>query len=393
MVSARGGEAMIFSDKQRDFRRSVRAMVNDHVWPIAADLDETDRFPHELVKVFGEMGLLQLWVPEEYGGPGGSLTKLCIAREEIGKASLSASVLCGNNALGIVLPVLHFGTDEQKARFLPLSASGKIVTCVAMTEPDTGSDVASMRTRATRDGDVYVLNGHKNWITWVAFADFVLVFAKTSEGPPHESISAFIVDTKSEGFRIGRKERKMGRNGAPNHEFFLDNVRVPLENRIGEEGQGFSACMRILNLNRPAVAASSLGIAQGALDAAVDYARKRRQFGKPVGEFQGMQFKMAEMAIKIEAARSQLYACCEEVDAGQLDRLSVLASITKCFVTDVAMEVTTEAVQVLGGYGYSKDYPVERMMRDAKINQILEGTNEIHKMIVGKHLMNVGSEI
>jgi alkylation response protein AidB-like acyl-CoA dehydrogenase len=379
---------MRFSEEQIAFRDSVRKMVAKDVWPIAAELDETDRFPHELVKIFGEMGLLQLWVPEEYGGPGGNLTTVCIAREEIGKASLAASILCANNALGIALPLIHFGTEEQKKRFLPLSASGKLITAVAMTEPNTGSDVASMTTRAVRDpnGD-YLINGHKSWITWAADAHYVLVFAKTSDGAAHDSISAFLVDTKTPGYAIGKKERKMGRNGAPNHEIFLDKVRVPKENLIGKEGQGFLACMKILDLNRPAVAASSLGLAQGALDQAVTYAKQRKQFGKPVGHFQGMQFKLADMAIKIEAARALLYSCCEEIDSGDFSRLVTIASMTKCFVTNVAMEVTTEAVQVLGAYGYSKDFPVERMMRDAKLNQILEGTNEIHRMIIGRRLV------
>jgi alkylation response protein AidB-like acyl-CoA dehydrogenase len=363
-------------------------MVAKDVWPIAAELDETDRFPHELAKIFGEMGLLQLWVPEEYGGPGGNLTTVCIAREEIGKASLAASILCANNALGIALPLIHFGTEEQKKQFLPLSASGKLITSVAMTEPNTGSDVASMTTRAIRDpnGD-YLISGHKSWITWAADAHYVLVFAKTSDGAAHDSISAFLVDTKTPGYTIGKKERKMGRNGAPNHEIFLDKVRVPKENMIGKEGQGFLACMKILDLNRPAVAASSLGLAQGALDQAVAYAKQRKQFGRPVGHFQGMQFKLADMAIKIEAARALLYCCCEEIDSGDFSRLVTIASMTKCFVTDVAMEVTTEAVQVLGAYGYSKDFPVERMMRDAKLNQILEGSNEIHRMIIGRRLV------
>jgi alkylation response protein AidB-like acyl-CoA dehydrogenase len=379
---------MRFNEEQIAFRDSVRKMVAKDVAPIAAELDETDRFPTELAKIFGEMGLLQLWVPEEYGGPGGNLTTVCIAREEVGKASLAAATLCANNALAVALPVLHFGTDEQKRRLLPLSGSGKLITSTAMTEPQTGSDVASMRTRAVRDKDGdYSISGHKSWITWAANAHYVLVFARTSDGDSHNSISAFLVDTQTPGFSVGKKERKMGRNGAPNHEIFLDNVFVAKENMIGAEGQGFKACMRILDLNRPAVAASSLGLAQGALDVAIAYARERVQFGRPVGQFQGMQFKLADMAIKIEASRALLYSCCEEIDAGDYSRLVMIASMTKCFVTDVAMEVTTEAVQVLGSYGYSKEFPVERMMRDAKVNQIIEGTNEIHRSIIGRRLV------
>lgn len=379
---------MRFTSEQIAFRESIRVMVNREVWPIAATLDETDQFPEDLAALFGKLGLLQLWVPEKYGGPGGTLTTVCIAREEIGKASLAASILCANNAIGLVLPLIHFGTEEQRQRFLPLAASGKVISAVAMTEPNTGSDVASMLTKAIRTADGnYSISGQKTWITWGAHAHYMLVFAKTSEGEAHNSISAFLVDTKTPGFRIGRKERKMGRNGAPNFEIFFDDVRVPKENLIGKEGEGFKACMRILDLNRPAVAASSLGLAQGALDAAVAYAKERKQFGRAIGQFQGMQFKLADMAIKIEAARSLLYSCCEEIDAGDLSRLTMMASMTKCFVTDVAMDVTIEAVQVLGSYGYSKEYPVERMMRDAKLNQILEGTNEIHRMIIGRRLV------
>ena len=363
-------------------------MVERDIWPIATELDATDRFPAELVSAFASLQLLQLWLPKEYGGPGGNMTRVCIAREETGKALLAASVLCSNNALGIILPLLHFGTEEQRQRFFPLVAAGKLITCTAMTEPLTGSDVASMQTRAARQADgSYVLNGHKSWVTWAAHADYVLVFAKTSEGVAHDSISAFLVDTSLPGFRVGRREVKMGRNGAPNYDIFFDKLVVPALNRIGEEGKGFKACMQILDLNRPAVAACSLGLAQSALDIALAYANQRAQFGRPVGQFQGMQFKLADMAMKIEAARCMLYSACEEIDSGDMSRLSLLASMTKCYVSDVAMEVTTEALQVLGSYGYSREYPVERMMRDAKVNQLLEGTNEIHRMLIGKRML------
>ncbi|CAN5639044.1 acyl-CoA dehydrogenase [soil metagenome] len=380
---------MRFTEEQTQFRLAVRALTEEHVWPIAADLDATDRFPAELARVFGEQGLLQLWLPKEYGGPGGTMTKVCLAREEIAKASLAASVLCSNNSLGVILPLLRFGTEEQRRKFLPLCAQGTLIASTAMTEPLTGSDVASMQTSARRlpDGD-YVLNGHKAWVTWAAHASYVLVFARTSAGPAHESISAFLVDPKTPGFTIGHKEVKMGRNGAPNYDVHLEDVLVPALHRVGEEGRGFKACMVILDIHRPTVAASSLGIAQSALDIASSYASKRRQFGKPVGQFQGMQFKLADMAMKIEAARALLYSAVEELDSGDMSRLSLLASMTKCHVSDVAMEVTTEAVQIMGAYGYSREYPVERFMRDAKINQLLEGTNEIHRMLIGKRLLD-----
>ena len=377
-----------FTEEQLALRDAVRRMVEKEIAPTAAEIDETDRFPERWRQVMGEMGLLQMWVPQEYDGPGGDLTSVCIAKEETGKASLTASALCCNNSIGLILPIVHFGTEAQKRKYLPLSASGKVMAAVAMTEPHAGSDVAAMKTRAFRrpDGD-YILSGQKSWITWGENADYMLVFARTGEGKGHGSISCFLVDTKLPGFRIGRRERKMGRNGAPNNEIFFDDMRIPGDCLIGEEGKGFTACMRILDLNRPTVAASSLGIAQGALDLCIAYCRERRAFGQPIGQFQGMQFKLADMAMKIEAARHMLYGICAEIDRGDTSRLQRVASMSKCYVTDVAMEVTTEAVQIFGSNGYSREYPLERMMRDAKLNQILEGTNEIHRMIIGRTLV------
>lgn len=368
-------------------RESVRRMVQKDVLPLVPGMEQDDRFPEELVPIFGDMGLLQLWLPEEYGGPGGNLKMVCLVKEEIAKVSLAAATLCGNNSISFVLPILHYGTEEQKARWLPLAAQGRLVSAIAVTEPQAGSDVSSIRTRAVRDGDSYVINGQKNWITWGGHAHYVLLFARTSDAPGSEGISAFLVDTRTPGFRLGRQEHKMGRHGAPNHELFFDDMRIPADCRIGAEGDGFKACMKVLDLNRPTIAATSLGLAQGALDVAVAYAKERRQFGRSIADFQGMQFKLADMAIKVEAARNLLYNCADEIDSGDHSRLNMLSSITKCFVTDVAMDVTIEAVQVLGSYGYSKEFPVERMMRDAKLNQIIEGTNEIHRLIVARRLL------
>ena len=370
------------------FRQEIRTLVEQHVWPIAAELDASDEYSPQLTEIFGRAGLLQLWLPTEHGGPGGDITKVCIAREEVARASLAASVLCSNNALGLILPLLHFGNDEPRARFFPACAAGKMLTSTAMTEPDTGSDVAGMRTTATRlPSGSYRLNGHKAWVTWAAQANNVLVFAKTSQGPASESISAFLVDTKLPGYRVVRKIGKSGRNGAPNYDVVLDDLEVEARDLVGAEGKGFIACMNLLDLHRPTVAASSLGLAQEALDISLAYANMRVQFGRPVGQFQGMQFKLADMAMKIEAARTLLYSTCQEIGGGDLSRLSLLASMTKCFVSDVAMDVATEAFQVLGAYGSSQEYPVDRMMRDAKLNQLLEGTNEIHRMLIGKRLL------
>ncbi|MDO8769301.1 MAG: acyl-CoA dehydrogenase family protein [Burkholderiaceae bacterium] len=377
---------MNFTPEEISFRDSVRRMVQRHVAPIAAEIDENDRFPMELVSVYGDMGLLQLWVPEEYGGPGGNLTMVCIAREEISKVSEACGLLAGETTM-FVLPIMHFGTDAQKQNWLPLIAKGRTLTAVALSEPGAGSDVAGMRTRAVRDGDSYLLSGAKQWVSFGNVADYILVFAKTSEGRGVDNISPFIVDVKnSPGVTFGKPERKMGQKGAVNVPMFLDNVRVPLENMLGEEGKGFRAAMRALDLNRPAIAAASVGLAQGALDVALDYALQRKQFEQPIFNFQGVQFMLADMAIQIEAARCLLYECARAGDNGEWDRLPMLASMAKCFASDVAMKVTTDAVQVLGGYGYTKDYPVERMMRDAKLNQIFEGTNQIQRVVIARQL-------
>lgn len=383
---------MSLSAELQAFRESVRRMVVSEVAPLVAEMEATDRLPRRLVSVFGEMGLLQLWLPEAYGGPGGNLLTVCIAKEEIAKVSLAAATLCANNSISFILPVLHFGTAAQRDRWLPLAAKGGLISAIGVTEPQSGSDVAAMRTRAVRDGASYVINGQKSWITWAGEAHYLLLFAKTAEGGAN-AISAFLVDTTTPGFRLGRKESKMGRQGAPNYEIFFDDMRVPADCMIGAEGEGFKACMKVLDLNRPTIAASSLGLAQGAMDAAVAHALERRQFGRPIAQFQGLQFKLADMAIQIEAARSLLYGCAEEIDSGDVSRLNMLASITKCFVTDVAMQVTIEAVQTLGSAGYSKDFPVERMMRDAKVNQIIEGTNEIHRLIIARRLLETAGEI
>jgi alkylation response protein AidB-like acyl-CoA dehydrogenase len=378
---------MRFTEEQLAFKETIRRFAEAEIAPIAHKIDEDDEIGRDLIEKFGDMGLLQLWVPEEYGGPGGSLTLVCIAKEEIGKYSLSASALCANNSIGLILPILALGTDEQKNKYLTEAASGRLITAIAMTEPQAGSDVTAIRTRARRDGDSYVINGQKTWITWGSMADYVLTIARTSDAPGHESLSAFLIDTKTPGFRVGNREKKMGRHGAPSDELLFEDMRVPADCMIGTEGGGFKACMRVLDMNRPTIAASSLGLAQGALDTAVEYVKVRQQFGKPVGHFQGVQFRLADMAMKVEASRSLLYDCVMQIDEGAGEQLTYLASISKCFVTDRAMEVTTDAVQVLGGYGYSKDFPVERLMRDAKLNQIIEGTNDIHRMIIGRRLV------
>jgi alkylation response protein AidB-like acyl-CoA dehydrogenase len=377
------------TEEQIALRDAVRRMVEREIRPIAAEIDATDRIPERIFHLFGDMGLLQLWVPEEYGGPGGNLTAVCLAREEIARVSEACALIAGMNSIGMVLPLLHFGTEEQKRRWLPLVAKGRTWTGVAITEPEAGSDVAAMKTSARRDGASWILNGEKCFITWGNIAHWLLVFARTGGEKGFQGISCFLVDTKSPGFRVGRNERKMGLNGVPNVQVFFDNVRVPAENMIGEEGRGFLACMRILDMNRPTVGAASVGVAQGALDAAIEYARNRRQFGRPIAQFQGLQWMLADMAMQVEAARALVYECARQVDAGDYSRLPQMASMAKCFASDVAMKVTTDAVQIFGGAGYMKDYPVERFMRDAKINQIFEGTNQIQRIVIARHLLEL----
>lgn len=378
---------MKLGEETEYFRETMRRLTEEKVVPLVADLEKTDRFPHELADLFGDMGLLQLWIPEEYGGPGGDLTTVCVAKEEIAKGCLAASTLCANNSVGLVLPLLHFGTEEQKRRYLPEAAKGRTIAAVAMTEPQSGSDVASIRTVARKDGESWVINGQKSWITWGGNAHYVLLFARTGEGRGHNGISAFLVDTTTPGFIVGRKEEKLGRYGAPNHALFFEDMRVPADCMIGAEGQGFKACMRIMDLNRPTVAASSLGMAQAALDLSIAYAKDREQFGQPIAKFQAIQFKIAALAMKVAASRALLYTSTREIDSGDHERLTLLSSICKSYISDVAMEAGLEAVQILGSYGYSKEYPAERIMRDAKLNQILEGTNEIHHLIVARRLL------
>ena len=378
---------MSLTEEQLAFRDTVRKMVGKHVAPIAAAIDETDRFPLELVKLFGEMGLMQLWVPEQYGGPNGNLTMMCIAREEISRASPACASIAGLNTM-FIMPLLHFGSEEQRKKYLPIIARGGVVTAIAISEPQAGSDVSAMSTRAVRNGDSYVLNGRKQWCSYGVVADYIVVMARTNDSPGADGISAFIVEPKKmPGITFGRHERKMGFRGAPNTPIFFDNVRVPAENLVGEEGKGFRASMRALDLNRPTIGAQSVGLAQGALDASIAYAKERKQFKKSISEFQGVQFMLADMAIQIEAARALVYECARAGDEGDWKRLNVLASIAKCFGSDMAMKITTDAVQIFGGYGYTMDYPVERMMRDAKLTQIFEGTNQIQRMVVARELL------
>jgi alkylation response protein AidB-like acyl-CoA dehydrogenase len=370
---------------------SLQRVVDKEIAPIAHQMDETETFPKQLISIFGELGLMQARVPEEYGGPGLDLTTTCMAKELVARTSMTGAQLINQNTISFVLPLLHFGTEEQRRKWLPIVAKGGIVSSVAITEPHAGSDVGAMRTKAVREGDHYVINGQKCFITMAPLASYITLFAKTDSGGKRgvDNISCFIVDMKSAGITLGGNEKMMGQCGTPHSDIHFDNVRVPVENRMGEEGKGFTSCMHILDLNRPTVAASAVGVAQGAFDIAVAYAKDRKAFGKSIGEFQGMQFLLADMHMQIEAGRALLYQCTRAIDAGRLERLTEMASMVKCFCSDMAMKVTTDAVQILGGHGYIRGNHVERMMRDAKVLQIYEGTNQIQRMVIARRALGL----
>ena len=377
-----------FSEEERIIRDQMHRFAEREIAPIANEIDHNDRFPEEIIPKFGELGLLQWSVPASYGGPEGSLTMLCIAREEIARHSLSLSVMVGENGNGLALPLLFAGSDAQKDKYFPLLAEGKTLVAFALSEPDAGSDAASLTTRAVRDGGDWLISGNKTYVTCGPVADFVLVFARTNDQPRTKGISAFIVDTTLAGVVRGSKNKKMGYNGAtPNCDFFFDQVRVPADAMVGGDGEGFAVAMKCMEFNRPAMAASAIGIAQGALEASVAFAKERRQFGRAIAEFQGLQFMMADMAMQIEATRALLYEAAARYDAGEMDGYGALAATIKCMASDVAMKVTTDAVQILGGAGYMKEHSVERMMRDAKVTQIFEGTNQIQRMLVARELL------
>jgi alkylation response protein AidB-like acyl-CoA dehydrogenase len=368
-----------------DFRETIRKIAVERVAPRAAEIDERAEYPRDLRELFAEHDLFGLAFDTEYGGTGTGTLMLNIAIEEVAKACASSALMLMIQELG-TLPIKLFGTDEQKQRFLPRCASGEWSPAFALSEPEAGSDPGGMRTRALRDGSEWVLDGGKNWITNLGVADFYIVFAVTDPEAGHShGISAFVVEADRPGFSVGKLEHKMGIRGSPTGQPVFDGVRVPEENLIGNENAGFRVAMSTLDRSRLGVAAQAVGIAQGATDYAAAYAKERQQFGKPIASFQGIQFKLADMESRTAAARELLYRACAKVDAGDPD-VGKYSSMAKLVASDNAMWVTTEAVQVLGGYGYVSEYPVERMMRDAKITQIYEGTNEIQRLVIARTL-------
>ena len=373
------------NEEQEMIRDLVKEIAQEKVTPLAAELDEKGEFPWELIKLFAESDLFALFVPEEYGGLGKGVLDLCIVVEELSKACAGVSVTYAASALG-TYPIILFGSEEQKKKYLPAIAKGEKLTAFGLTESDAGSDAGGIRTAAVRDGDYYILNGNKQWITNGGEAEIYTIIALTDRAKGSRGASAFIVEKDTPGFGFGKKENKMGIRCSATRELIFNNCRIPKENLLGREGMGFLVAMRTLDKSRPGVAAQAIGIAQGALDDAVKYARERIQFGKPISSFQGIQFMLADMATQIEAARALLYAGARYIDSGAKD-ISKISSMTKLFASDVAMKVTTDAVQIFGGYGYMKDYPVEKRMRDAKITQIYEGTNQIQREIIALQLI------
>ena len=375
------------TEEQEAIRELAKTIADEQIRPVAAEYDVSGEFPWPIVNKMAEVDLFGILVPEEYGGFGGTITmNMVLVTEELSKACGGTALAFAGTALG-VLPIIISGSPELKERFLPAVASGERLCAFAITEPGAGSDAGGVRTTAIRDGDHYVLNGTKQWITNAGEAEIYTVVALTKPEKGPRGASVLVVEKDTPGFTFGKKEDKMGIRASATRELHFEDCRVPVENLLGREGTGFITAMKTFDASRPGVGAQALGIAQGALDLAVGYSVERRQFGHPISSFQGLRFMLADMAMKVEAARALIYATARHIDSGAKARATMYSAMSKCFAGDMAMEVTTDAVQVFGGYGYMKDYPVEKYMRDAKITQIYEGTNQIQRDEIGKILI------
>ncbi len=375
------------NEEQQQIREMVHDLCLERVEPRAAEIDESGEFPWDIKDLFAKQDILAIPFTPEYGGISGSALTLIVAIEEISRFCATSSLILSVQSLGS-LPIWLAGTDEQKRKYLPSLARGEQLAAYALTESGSGSDAGGMRTRAIKRGDTYVMNGSKTFITGGSVADTVVVFARTDQDgdTPARNISAFIVEKTMPGFKVGKLEKKLGIRGSPTAQLFFEDLVVPAANRLGNDGEGFKLAMRVLDHSRPGIAAQALGIAEGAFDLARRYARERRQFGQPIVEFQAIQFMLADMATQIEAARALTYAAGDAIDR-HLPDLTAGSSMAKVFASDTAMRVTTDAVQIMGGYGYLRDFPAERMMRDAKITQIYEGTNEIQRLVIAREVL------
>jgi len=375
---------ILLTEEQKMIKDLCYQIARDKIQPIAAEYDEKEEFPWPIVKILGESDIFGIFIPEQYGGMGGGIFELAIATEELSRGCGGISLSFAATGLG-TFPIMLFGNEEQKKKYLPKVAKGA-VAAFALTEAEAGSDAGSIKTTAVKDGDHYILNGTKQWITNGGEADFYTVVAMTNKAKGARGATAFVVEKGTKGLDFGKKEKKLGIRGSATREVIFTDCRIPKENVLGKEGLGFIVAMKTFDYSRPGVAAQAVGIAQRALDESVKYANQRKQFGQPISSFQGVQFMLADMAIQVEAARAIVYRAAKIIDAGEKN-ISKLSAICKTFASDVAMKVTTDAVQVLGGYGYMREYPVEKLMRDAKITQIYEGTNQIQRGVIAANLI------
>ncbi|MBM9467691.1 acyl-CoA dehydrogenase family protein [Nakamurella leprariae] len=387
MGSSGSDGSFTLTDDQQAVREAVRELALGEIAPHAADVDERERYPVEAQQALAKTGFNAVHIPEAYGGAGADAITTVIVIEEVARVCASSSLIPAVNKLGS-MPLLLSASEELKARVLPEIAAGDAMISYALSEREAGSDAASMRTRARRDGDDWVLNGTKTWITNAGVSRWYTVMAVTDPDAvrPSQGISAFVVHADDEGFSVGHKERKLGIKGSPTCELHFEQCRIPGDRIIGEPGTGFATALATLDHTRPTIGAQAVGIAQGALDVAITYLKERRQFGSKLADFQALQFMVADMAMRIEAARTLTYQSAAATERGDANR-TFLASAAKCLASDVAMAVTTDAVQLLGGAGYTRDFPVERMMRDAKITQIYEGTNQIQRLVMARNLL------
>ena len=372
------------TEEQQMIQEIAAKIATEKVRPVRAELDESEEFPWEIMKVLAQSDLFGVYLPEEYGGLGGGVLENCLAIEEMGRACIAVATTFAASGLG-AYPILLFGSEEQKQKYLTPIASGEKLAAFGVTEANAGSDAGGIQTTAKRDGDHYILNGTKQWITNAGEAEIYTVVAITDKTKGARGASAFIVEKGDPGFSFGKEEKKMGLRASATRELLFNDCRIPADRLIGREGTGFIVTMKTFDVSRPGIGALGVGLSQGALDISVEYARKRVQFGKPIIGFQAVQHMLADMATETEASRALVYGAARYIDSGAKD-ISKISAISKLYPTDVAMRVTTNAVQVLGGYGYMRDYPVEKMMRDAKILQIYEGTNQIQRNIIGQEL-------
>jgi len=375
----------LLTEEQKMIKDLAHKIAEEKIRPVAAKYDKTEEFPWDVLKVIGESDLFGLFIPEEYGGMGVSVTNLCLATEELSRACGGIAVCYAASALG-TFPIVLFGNDAQKRKYLPDLAKGKKIAAFGLTEPEAGSDASAIKTTARKEGSHYILNGTKHFITNGGEAEIYTVIAMTDKTRGARGASAFILEKGMKGFTFGKKEDKLGIRASTTMELIFNDCKVPAENLLSKEGMGFIVTMKTFDMSRPGVAAQALGIAQGALELAVKYSRQRVQFGKAISSFQGIQWMLADMATELEAARALVYACAREVDAGVKD-VARDSAMAKLFASDVAFKICDQALQIHGGYGYMKDYPIEKYLRDAKITQIYEGTNQIQRNIIGLQLI------